>query len=293
MPVHWYPGHMATARREIRDAMPDVDLVIEVLDARIPWSSQNPLVEELRGAKPLMRVLTRADLAEPDMTAAWVEALSVPRGDLGGTRVLTHALGQRGFREACVGAARALVGPIEARPMAAMILGVPNVGKSSLLNVLAGRTLARAGNTPGLTRQQQRVTLGRELVLLDTPGFLWPRLSPPECGYRLAVTGAVPDRVTQTYELAMFALGFLRARHGEALTRLYRLADLPAGDDALLEAIGRRRGFLGKGGVVQVDRAAERVLLDLREGNLGRLTLERPADVRGGDAPVGGDTATS
>ncbi len=278
MPVHWYPGHMATARREIRDAMPEVDLVLEVLDARIPWSSQNPLVEELRGAKPLLRVLTKADLAEPALTEAWAEVLSAPRADGGLTRVLTHALGQRGFRETLFAAARALVGPIEARPMAAMILGVPNVGKSSLLNVLAGRTLARAGNTPGLTRQQQRVNLGRELVLLDTPGFLWPRLSPPECGYRLAVTGAVPDRVTQTYELAMFALGFLRVRHAAGLATLYRLPALPDGDEALLEAIGRRRGFLGKGGVVQVDRAAERVLLDLRDGALGRLTLERPED---------------
>jgi ribosome biogenesis GTPase A len=273
---------MATARRAIREAMPGVDLVMEVLDARIPWSSQNPLVAELRGNKPLLRVLTKADLADPTQTARWTEHLSrSPEA-----RVCVHALGQRGVRESILRLVRELVGDQGAHVPVAMIVGVPNVGKSSLLNLLAGRTLARAGNTPGLTQKQQRVDLGRDLAIVDTPGFLWPRLSPPECGERLAVTGAIPDRVTNSHALACFALRFLRQRYGAALTRHYKLSALPEEEEALLEAVGRRRGYLLRGGVVEIERAAERVLLDLREGAFGGLTLETPEDVLAPDVPA-------
>ncbi len=274
MPIHWFPGHMAGARRDIRRVLPEVDLLIEVLDARIPFSSQNPLVDELRGEKPCIRVLNKADMADPATTEAWLASLSVPAN----SRALVHHQRQPGARDAIVRLAKSLVGPIQARPMMALILGIPNVGKSTLINTLAARTIAKTGNKPAVTQMQQRIAVNAELTLLDTPGFLWPKLTPAACGYRLALTGAIADRVTDFQDLAGFALPFLRARHPDGLVRHYGLKGLPDGDDELLAAIGRRRGFLGKGGVVDLARAAERVVLDLREGALGRMTLETPED---------------
>lgn len=272
MPIHWFPGHMATARKEIRKAMPDVDLVIEVLDARIPFSSQNPLVEELRGGKPSLRILNKADLADPASTAAWLACASPD------VRILAHHHGEPNLRRTVMALARELVGPVRARPMLAMIVGVPNVGKSTLINGLAGRTVAKAANKPAVTTMQQRVNVGTELVLLDTPGFLWPRLSPEACGYRLAATGAIADRILDLADVAAFVARFLIARHPAALTATYGLDPLPADAASAIEAIGRRRGFLGKGGVVDLQRAAERLIHDLREGRLGRISLETPAD---------------
>lgn len=272
MPIHWFPGHMQTARREIREAMPSVDLVIEVLDARIPFSSSNPLVAELRGEKPLLRILNKADLADPALTAAWITHFEATAG----VRAVTHEHGQaaRGF----LSIARAMVPPerTRSRPLLAMIVGVPNVGKSTLINAMSGRSTARAENRPAVTREQQRVKVGTDLVLLDTPGFLWPRLSPAVCGYRLALTGAIADRVLDLREIAWFAARTLAERHPEGVARAYGLPSLPAGEEALLDAIGRRRGFLGRGGVVDLDKACERLVLDFRAGAFGRLTLETP-----------------
>lgn len=274
VPIHWFPGHMNAARKEIRRAMPDVDLVLEVLDARIPYSSGNPLVDELRGATPCIRILNKSDLADPAVTAEWLAVLSAEPG----ARAIAHHQRQRDLLRTVTTLARDLVAPVRARPMAAMILGIPNVGKSTIINTLAGRTIAKTGNKPAVTQMQQRVQVGTDLVLFDTPGFLWPRLSPEVCGYRLAVTGAISDRVVDAQDLATFAARFLRKRHAEALVAFYGLAGLPPDDAALVEAVGRRRGFLGKGGVVDLQRAAERLIQDLREGAFGPISMETPAD---------------
>lgn len=275
MPIQWFPGHMATARREIRAAMREVDLVIEVLDARLPHSSTNPLVAGLRGPRPTLRILNKADLADPAVTAEWLVSLQAP-----GARVVTHQSGQRGFPQAVSGLLRELLPARARRPVLAMILGVPNVGKSSLINELAGRVVAKASNKPAVTRQQQRVQVGPELVLLDTPGFLWPRLSPEACAYRLAVTGAIADSVVDLQTLGVFAGTFLHRHYPGALAGFYGLEGALGEGEALLEAIGRRRGFLLKGGVVDLQRAAERLIFDLRAGNLGAVSLETPRDVR-------------
>jgi ribosome biogenesis GTPase A len=274
MPIHWFPGHMATSRKEIRKVLPQVDLVIEVLDARIPASSENPLVAELRGDKPAVMILNKADLADPAVTPAWL-AHYAARADV---RALAHHQGQAGSAKELTALARTLVAPTRtaARPLMAMIAGVPNVGKSTLINTLAGRAIAKTGNQPGVTRLQQRVQVGTDLVLLDTPGLLWPKLDPPARGYRLALTGAVSDRVFEYQDLAHFAVRFLVARYPAALTALYGLDPLPVGEDAVLEAIGRRRGFLVKGGKVDPQRTAERLVHDLQDGSLGRISLETP-----------------
>lgn len=267
---------MNKARREIREVMPEVDLVIEVLDARAPFSTENPLVAELRGDKPSIRILNKSDLADPAVTAAWLHHFAASPG----VRALAHHQGKAGLLDAVLGLARELVPPVRVRAMAAMILGVPNVGKSTLINTLAGRALAKTENRPAVTQHQQRVRIGADLALFDTPGFLWPKLSPPACGYRLALLGAIPDRLVDPEELAAFAARFLAARYPGLLAGLYGLRELPAEPHAVVEAVGRSRGFLGKGGVVDLRRAAERLVLDLRSGKLGLISLERPTDAR-------------
>lgn len=265
---------MATAKREIRTAMPSVDLVIEVLDARIPFSSENPLVAGLRGNKPCIQVLNKSDLADPAVTAEWLAHLA-RASDL---RAFAHTVKQSGLREQVMTFARGLLPTTRNRPLVAMILGIPNVGKSTLINKLAGRTITKTANKPAVTQHQQRVQAGSDLVLLDTPGFLWPRLEPEACGYRLAVTGAIADRVVDYGDIALFAARFVSRRYGPAVAGFYGMATVPEDPTELVEAIGRRRGFLGKGGVVDLQRAAERLIHDLRDGKFGPISLETPAD---------------
>ncbi|MEQ1569332.1 MAG: ribosome biogenesis GTPase YlqF [Myxococcota bacterium] len=275
MSIQWFPGHMAASRREIRAVLPQVDLVIEVLDARIPASSENPLMASLRGEKPSVLVLNKSDLADAATTDAWIARLSARPG----VRALAHHHHRPQFARELVALAHSLVAPsrVASRPMVAMIVGIPNVGKSTLINTLAGRTIADTGNKPGVTRMQQRVRVGRDLVLLDTPGLLWPKLDPPARGYRLALTGAVSDRVVDYQDLAAFAARFLLVRYADAVRDKYGLDPMPESPEALLEAIGRRRGFLVKGGGIDPQRTAERLVHDLQDGALGRISLDDPS----------------
>lgn len=277
MAIHWFPGHMASARKEIRSAMPDMDLLVEVLDARLPFSSENPLVAELRGDKPSIFLLNKSDMADPAVTAEWAEVLRARPG----ARVVVHHRGQSKVVDLVKSLARELVPAVKHRPMATMILGIPNVGKSTIINALAGRTIAKASNRPGITQAQQRVNVGSELVLWDTPGFLWPKLSPPACGYRLAMGGSISERAFDYQDVALFAAAFLRDRYPAALKTAYNLAELPSEPTPILEAVGRKRGFLVRGGGVDLQRAAERLLHDLRDGKLGPLSFERPSDCLG------------
>ena len=272
--LNWFPGHMNSARREILKAMPKIDLVIEVLDARIPFSSENPLIAELRGDRPCIQILNKEDLADPDITTEWLAHIETREGVL----AMAHQHHQPKLNRRLLQRVRALVPPKRTGPVAAMILGIPNVGKSTLINALSGRAIAKTGNKPAITRHQQRVKIGKDLVLWDTPGFLWPKLSPLACGYRLAVTGAISDRVVEAQDIAQFAVRFLVERYPDRLISHYGLTELPEGKMAVLEAIGRRRGCLRKGGVVDLERAANVLLRDLSAGGLGRISLEMPAD---------------
>lgn len=274
MSINWFPGHMHKARKEIAEVMPQVDIIIELLDARIPSSSENPLVPALRGDTPCIKVLNKADLADPVATAAWVAHLE----QTGGIKALPLTQKRPEEIHKLLALAESLLPHrnLETRSARAMILGVPNVGKSTFINILAGRVVAKTGNEAGVTKAQQRIRLANDMVLTDTPGFLWPKLTPPDCGYRLAVTGAIKDTVFDYIDIALFAAEYMAKAYPRGLQERYRLSELPDTDIEILEAIGVRRGCVRKGGSIELQKASSLFITDLRAGELGPFTLETP-----------------
>lgn len=274
MAINWFPGHMNKAIREIRKAVRTADVVLEVLDARLPDSSENPLVAELRGQTPCLKVLNRQDLADPGVTAAWLARLR----ETPGVVAVAHDKSQGAQVHRLLVMARELL-PSERdpqRPVTALIIGVPNVGKSTLINSLAGRGIAKTANKPAVTKMQQRVKVAHNVVLLDTPGILWHKLSPPACGYRLAISGAIPDTAVDYGDLAMFAVRWLAKAYPRALLERYGLSELPAEPLEVLDAIAARRGCVRKGGLVDYPKVSELLIRELRAGLLGRVSFERP-----------------
>ena len=274
MQIQWYPGHMHKAAKEVRERLPKIDLVIEVLDARIPFSSENPMIHELRQDRPCIKVLSKSDLADPEMTRQWQQYLERERGVK--TLAITTEAPETMRRLTTL--ARRLV-PRKAddpRPLNALIMGIPNVGKSTLINTLAGRPVAKTGNEPAVTRAQQRIEIDDAIVLFDTPGMLWPNVENRNSGYRLAVTGAVRETAMEHEDVAWFAADFLLRHFPERLQTRYELDEIPAAENELLDAIGRRRGCLMGGGHVDFDKASRLLLADIRGGKLGPLTLETP-----------------
>lgn len=273
MRVNWYPGHMNKAVRELRTSVRKADLILELLDARCPAASSNPLAAELRSDKPSIKLLVKADLADPAVTAAWVAHLQEDSGVL----ALPHDKTMVAQARSLVERGRALL-PADRNPyreVLAVVLGVPNVGKSTLINTLTGRNLAKASNKPAVTRQQQRVRVAKGFALLDTPGFLWPRLG-AEAGVRLALSGAVGDHVLDFPELAVEAVRWLARDYPDALRERYDLESVEGEPVQVLEAIAARRGAVRRGGVVDYGKVSELLIRELRKGTLGRLSLERP-----------------
>jgi ribosome biogenesis GTPase A len=275
MAINWFPGHMHKARKEIKKVMPQMDLIIEVVDARIPFSSENPLVPSLRGDTPLIKVLNKRDLADPEITRQWVEWLEQERG----VRAVTLTHNQRQEALDILKLAETLT-PGHDRQKSAlrvMILGIPNVGKSTLINTLAGRPVAKTGNEPAVTRAQQAIKLPDNILLYDTPGFLWPKLSPEACGYRLAVTGAIRSAVLDFEDVALFEADYLLAAYPDQVLARYGLDERPRDGLALMDAIAAKRRFLGRGGVPDLHKVSEVLLNEFRAGTLGRMSLETPA----------------
>lgn len=273
--IQWFPGHMHSARRQIAEVMPKIDVVIEVLDARLPRASSNPLLAELRGVKPCIKVLNKNDLADAGVTGRWHRfferhdptvralALNATRGKEVSrlVRLCRNLVPHRGK---------------PGKPLRVMVVGIPNVGKSTLINTLAGRRIARVGDKPAVTTCPQQVDLRNGLMLYDTPGVLAPNLEDQRGACFLAATGAIGDNAMDYEQVALSVGDFLLAGYPDALAERYRLKELPEGGDDLLDAIGRRRGCLAGGGLVDRQRAAEVLLRDLQGGRLGRLSLELP-----------------
>ena len=298
----WYPGHMNKARRQIQEALPEIDVAIEVLDARLPYSSANPMLAGLTRHTPVLKILSRADLADPERTREWVAYFDAQPDTRALAVTTTNVRELKRIPKLC----HELAGHIRAdRDVRVMVMGIPNVGKSTLINGLAGRSIAKTGNEPAVTKRQQKVRITGRVALIDTPGVLWPKIEDQASAYRLAASGAIRDTAIDYIDVAVVTAAELARRYPEALRARYKLIELPdyapnpdadrveadgpqrvdllalAGFDghAILRDIASRRGGLRAGGEVDLHRGAEVLLHELRDGKLGRLTLETPADI--------------
>ncbi|MDR9828764.1 ribosome biogenesis GTPase YlqF [Vibrio sp. FNV 38] len=272
--IQWFPGHMHKARKEIEEAIPQIDVIIEVLDARIPFSSENPMISEIRGDKPVVKVLNKRDLADPELTDLWIAHFEKEQGVKAMAITTSNPQEVQKIMDLCRKMAphREEIG----KNIRTMIMGIPNVGKSTIINSLAGRMIAVTGNQPAVTRRQQRINLQNGIVLSDTPGILWPKVENPHSGFRLAATGAVKDTAMEYEDVAFYTVEYLAQAYPERLKERYEIEEMPESDIEIMEEIGRRRGALQSGGRVNLHKASEILLHELRNGTLGQLTLELP-----------------
>jgi len=278
MKIEWYPGHMAKAKRQIAEVMPKIDVVIEVLDARLPISSANPMLEKLRAGKPCIKVLNKSDLADSRVTSAWVKYFD----QLKGVRAIPIEARKRSTTGQIPSLCRRLVPHrgVPGKTLRAMVVGIPNVGKSTLINTLVGKKIARVGDKPAITTCPQQVDLRNGIHLADTPGLLWPDIRNQKSAYRLAASGAIGEGGMDYLSVALFAAEYLIAHYPEQLAKRYQLDGLADHASNLLEQIGRKRGCLVAGGKVDQLRASELLLRELRAGMIGRISLETPeADI--------------
>lgn len=283
--VQWFPGHMKKARDIIQANIKLVDVIIELLDARIPYSSANPMLQDIIGEKPRLIALNKADLADSRITAKWLEhyrCRNIPA-------VAVDATKGQGIKQ-LVALTEKLAKPMteklvskgaKARAARVMILGIPNVGKSSLINRLAGSNKAKTADKPGVTRAKQWIRLGGALELLDTPGILWPKFEDMTAGLKLAFTGAINDEVIDREQITACFLQVMRDIYPARLQERYKLeGELPADTIELLELIGKKRGCLLKGGIIDTEKAQRILLTDFRSGKLGKISLDLPENSR-------------
>ncbi|MGL6014504.1 MAG: ribosome biogenesis GTPase YlqF [Selenomonadaceae bacterium] len=282
--VQWFPGHMTKARRLIVDNLKLVDVVIVLLDARIPYSSANPMLAEIIGSKPHAIALNKADLADPEMTKTWIEHFKAK----GVKAIAIDAITGKGMKplvKLAEDLARAKTEKLVkhgANPRAArlMILGIPNVGKSSLINRLAGAARTKTADKPGVTRAKQWIRLGTNLELLDMPGVLWPKFEDMTVGLKLAFTGAINDEVYDLEQVVHIFLTTMLRDYPQRLQERYKIAEqLPFDEEATLEIIGRKRGFLLKGGLIDLDKTRKILLNEFRAGKLGLISLDQPVNI--------------
>lgn len=281
MAIQWFPGHMHLTRKAIAERIKDIDVVIEVLDARLPGSSANPLLAELTAHKPTLKVLNKQDVADPELTEQWAHWYNAQEDTRAVPLDASDSAPARRLVDACH-----LLAPNRggmAKPMRVLICGVPNVGKSTLINTLSNKRQAKTGDEAGITKLEQRITLADDFYLWDTPGMLWPRIAAPESGYHLAASGAVGRNAYDEELVALELLGRIQARYATQLLERYKLgveaeALSAMTDQEVLERIGRKRGAVMTGARVNIQKAAEIVLTDFRTAMIGRITLESPQE---------------
>lgn len=283
MTIQWFPGHMAKARREVTEKLKLVDVIFELVDARIPYSSRNPMIDEIIQHKPRIVLLNKADMADKAVTEEWLRYYK----EKGITALAINSQAGTGLKQ-IVQESKVLLKDkfdrlkskgVKPRAIRAMIVGIPNAGKSTLINRLAGKNIAQTGNRPGVTKSQQWIKVGKELELLDTPGILWPKFEDQEVGAKLAVTGAIKDTILNLQDLTVYALKFLEKNYPERLKERYKLSELPEDIVELFDQIGDFRGCRMAGGFVDYDKVAELVIREIRTEKLGPLSFERPADI--------------
>jgi ribosome biogenesis GTPase A len=280
MAIQWFPGHMNVTKKAIIERIKDIDVVIELLDARLPGSSANPMLAELTGTRPKLKVLNKQDVADPARTEAWL-AWYRAQAD---TQAIALDASETAPAQRLIKACRELApnrGGM-AKPLRVMICGIPNVGKSTLMNTLVGKKAAKTGDEAGVTKIEQRINLANDFYLFDTPGMLWPKITIEKGGYHLAASGAVGRNAYDEEEVALELVQSIKGPYADLLAARYKLDELAAipslHDDALLNEIGRKRGAVMTGGRINIQKAAEIVLNDFRSAVLGRITLETPEE---------------
>jgi ribosome biogenesis GTPase A len=279
--IQWYPGHMAKAKREVQERLKLVDIVFEIVDARLPWSSRNPVLDQLIQDKPRLLILNKADLADPNQTQQWLKyartTLNIPALAIDSQHQQNakqiEQLAQQVLADKI---ARQREKGIQNKAIKAICIGIPNSGKSTILNRLVKRNVAITGNHPGVTKKQQWLKAGQQLALLDTPGILWPKFEDPIIGKKLALTGAIKDSLYHADDVALYALEFFKQYFPDRLVQRYHVttADLDQPLPDLLLQITQKLGFRD-----DYDRASERIIIDCRKGKLGRFTLDHVQEV--------------
>lgn len=276
MDIQWFPGHMRETKELLKKAVSTVDVVMEILDARIPVSSSNPLLDKICKNVLRIKVLNKNDLADPEITRLWLDHFK----GLPSTKAIaiTGTESSETWRAADLCLQKVHKG--KARRTRMMVVGIPNTGKSTIINTLAGKKIARTGNVPAITRQQQRTGLKNGVDIYDTPGILWPVMENQETTYRLAASGAISDTAIDYTEIACFTAEILMKHYPALLCERYNLSEpLPSEGIALVEAIGAKRGCLKKGGILDYQKASEILIRELRAGRIGRISLESPNDI--------------
>ena len=278
MTIQWFPGHMAKARREVSEKLKLVDIIFELVDARLPLSSRNPMIDQVINQKPRLLILNKQDMADEVETRKWLayfekgghKAVAINSLEGKGLQVVTKAaqeiLAEKWARMKAKG--------MKPRAIRAMIVGIPNVGKSTLINRLAKKNIAKTGNTPGVTKAQQWIKVGKELELLDTPGILWPKFEDQEVGYKLALTGAIKDTITNMEDLAVYGLRFLAIHYPERMEERYQIGFVHEELVDTFDHIGKLRRVFGPGGEIDYDQVAELIVRDIRSQHLGKLTFD-------------------
>jgi len=278
MTIQWFPGHMAKARREVTEKLKLVDIIFELVDARLPLSSRNPMIDEVINQKPRLVILNKMDMADDTETRKWIQYFAERdikavalnsfegKGLASVTKAAQEILKEKFDRMRAKG--------MKPRAMRAMIVGIPNVGKSTLINRLAKKNIAKTGNTPGVTKAQQWIKVGKEIELLDTPGILWPKFEDQEIGYKLAVTGAIKDSITNMEDLAVYGLRFLATHYPDRLKERYGIEFVSENLVDTFDAIGKLRRVYGQGGEIDYDQVALLIIRDIRDLHLGRITFD-------------------
>lgn len=279
MSIQWFPGHMAKARREVTEKLKLVDIIFELIDARLPLSSRNPMIDEVINQKPRVLILNKSDMADESETAKWLTYFK----ERGISAISINSLDGKGMQKVTK-AAQEILAPkwermkakgMKPRAIRAMIVGIPNVGKSTLINRLAKKNIAKTGNTPGVTRAQQWIKVGKELELLDTPGILWPKFEDQEVGLKLALTGAIKDTVINMEELAVYGLRFLSIHYPNRMEERFGISFVSDNIVETYDHIGTSRRLFSKGGEIDYDQVSEAIVRDIRSEQLGKLTFDR------------------
>lgn len=295
MTIQWFPGHMQETEKFLKQAVSTVDVVMEILDARLPASSSNPLLDKICKNTLRLKVLNKQDLADPATTLSWLDYFKTHKGcEAVAVTGTDHA---DTWRAANISLGR--INKARARRIRIMVAGIPNTGKSTIINSLAGKKIAKTGNTPAITRHQQRTGLKNKIDIYDTPGILWPILDNEKGAYRLAVSGAISDTAIDYGDIAIFAVKILVQRYPQFLKKRYGLSHIPTANQhnmaqetrdipgqellKILEDIGKARGCLKRGGIIDYQKASELLIRELRSGKIGRISFETPKDIMAED----------